>query len=291
MVNKMKLTEALTWASDFLNESKREAYVANVLLAYHLGVDTIKLHEMMREEVPTDVLTRFQRDVTKHAQTGEPVQHITKEAYFYGRKFYVSDHVLIPRYDTEFVVQAVIDEVKKHHQNEPLTIVDIGVGSGIIAITLALELINASIYATDISDEALKVAKQNAATYNVPITFMQGSYLEPVLKKGLSPNIIVSNPPYIPLGEEALLTDTVKDYDPTLALYGGITGLEAYEAITMQTTKLQNKPSFLAYEIGYNQGHAVTEIVKRYFPSAITILIPDFQGNDRVVVASLSNDV
>lgn len=282
----VKQLEALTWASSFLEKHQREAYVANVLLAYHLQIDPKDLHETMQDHLTASVYNAFKSDIIKHVQTGIPVQHITKEAYFYGRSFFVNEHVLIPRYDTEFVLQAVIDHVKEFPLDEVI-IADIGTGSGIIAITLALELPQATIYATDISEEALIIAAENARKHDANINFLQGSFIEPLIEKKIHPTIVVSNPPYIPFGHEAILADTVKDYDPPTALYSGETGLEAYEKMTDQVTSLSKQPEVLAYEIGFDQGDAVKEIIENKFPSSTPVILNDFQGNERVVFAHL----
>lgn len=287
MSQKMTQLEALTWASNFLQADGREAYVANILLAYHLQVDTAQLHETMQAMMPEDVLECFQADVKHHVVTGKPVQHITGEAYFYGRKFHVNEEVLIPRYDTEFVLQAVIDYVKEQASDEPIMIADIGTGSGIIAITLALELPNVIVLATDISQQALELASKNATAHGATIRFMQGDFVQPVIAANLLPHIIISNPPYIPKAEASMLTDTVKAYDPAIALYGGETGLEAYEAITKQAEQLATNLQFIAYEIGYNQGKAVSAIVKECFPQAETRIGYDFQQLERVVTGKL----
>src|SRR5699024_10250682 len=148
MKQSVTVFEALSWASSFLKEYGREAFVANVLLAYHLQIDSSELHEQMNHVLPGALVEQFKKDIEKHVTTGMPIQHITEEAFFYGRSFHVNEDVLIPRYDTEFVLQAVIDYVHAQNEQKPFTIVDIGTGSGIIAITLALELPEAIVYAT-----------------------------------------------------------------------------------------------------------------------------------------------
>lgn len=291
MTQSIKQIEALTWASSLLEKHRREPYVANVLLAHHLSVDTSDLHMTMNETIPMAIYEQFEHDIKLHVKTGIPAQHMTGESHFYGRVYRVNEHVLIPRYDTEFVVQAVIDYVRTNMAHEQVTIVDVGTGSGVIAITLAMELPNATIYATDISEGAIEVASYNRDVYDVSVTFLHGNYLEPIIKANVRPHIIISNPPYIPFKEKEMLLNTVKNYDPSIALFSGESGLEAYEIITAQVSQLEKLPVVLAYEIGFEQGLSVKRIIQESFPWATPVITKDFQQNDRVVFTKLIKDV
>ncbi|HLR64306.1 MAG TPA: peptide chain release factor N(5)-glutamine methyltransferase [Pseudogracilibacillus sp.] len=275
--------EALHWASSFLKKLNRDEHVAKLLLFHHFNVNEHDYMMTLHDKVEGEVLTHFIRDVKEYGETGKPVQHILGQAYFYGRSFFVNENVLIPRFDTEFLVEHVISYVNK--QKEPVTIVDVGTGSGIIAITLAKELKDVKIYATDISEAALEVARKNAQLHDVQVEFMQANYLSSMLEQKIYPNLIVSNPPYIELGAQEELSDTVKNFDPPLALYGGDTGLVAYEAIVDQL-KGWPHPAHLALEIGYNQAQEVTNLLEKNLPCTETGVIQDFGGHDRVVYCS-----
>lgn len=282
-----KQYEVLQWAFSFLKEHKREENVAEILLQHHLDVSRAVFFASMREKVSEKIVAQFKQDIVEHVTTGIPVQHLTGEAFFYGRSFRVSKHVLVPRFETEELVHHVIEGVQKTYGDEPVTIVDVGTGSGIIAITLALELPNAFVYATDISEEALQVAKKNAADQAASVDFIHGDFLQPIIEEGISPQIIVSNPPYIKKTDEPSLSDTVKNFDPHLALFAENQGLKAYEEIMDQTIKLTDNLRFIYFEIGFNQAKAITSIIKKQFPTSKICTIQDMNDKDRIIVTKL----
>lgn len=178
----------------FLEKNNRETRVAVLLLQHHLNVSRTQYFAQMREDIPQHIIEKFRADVVKHAETGIPIQHLMGYEMFYGRKYSVNENVLIPRPETEELVLHVMEHAPK---DKPITIVDVGTGSGVIAITLALELPNADVYAIDISPDALGMAKKNAEDLAANVTFLQGDFLDPFVKQGLRADIIVSNPPYI----------------------------------------------------------------------------------------------
>lgn len=283
-----KQYEVLSWAFSFLKKYNREEKVAEILLQHHLQVARSHFYTMMQEEVPLAVQEKFKADVRKHAFTGVPVQHLTGYEYFYGRRFQVNQHVLIPRPETEELVEHVIQQVRKKCFPSPITIVDIGTGSGVIAITLALELSNAIIYATDISTTALQMAKKNAEIHQASVHFSQGDFLRPICEQRINPHIIVSNPPYIKEADKEGLLDTVKNYDPAIALFANRNGLEAYEKIISQTKKLEKfGERLLCFEIGYDQATAVTSLINQQFPNSEIKTIKDINNRDRIISAQL----
>ncbi|WP_156644496.1 peptide chain release factor N(5)-glutamine methyltransferase [Lentibacillus sp. JNUCC-1] len=282
----IKQYEVLNRASLFLQQHNREEKVAELLLMHHLGVSRSAFFAMMRDEIEPEILNPFWRDVEKHAQTGVPVQHLTGYESFYGRRFTVTPDVLVPRPETEELVEHILNAVKdKTRFNHPLTIADIGTGSGIIATTLALELPDAVVYGTDVSEKALKVARRNAEMLEAEVTFYQGDFLQPLIDHNRLPQIIVSNPPYIAHSEKDLLADTVRDYDPELALFADNDGLAAYEAIIRQSQKLPVK--MLAFEIGHTQSKPITALIKKAYPEARVDTIQDINQKNRIITAQL----
>lgn len=284
----MKQYEVLNWASLFLKKNNCEEQIAAILLQHHLSVEKSEFYMMMQETVPSSIIEKFKRDINAHVDTGIPVQHLIGYEMFYGREFLVNRDVLIPRPETEELVQQVIKEVNNYPQGQPLTIVDIGTGSGVIAITLALEIPHAKIYATDISKKALKVAEKNAKQLGADINFLHGNYLQPVINNGISIDIIVSNPPYISKLDEPDLSKTVKDFDPNIALFAERNGLQAYQEILELSTKVVKQPHSLFFEIGYKQGLAVQTIIKETYPQINIDIIQDINGKDRIVAAKFS---
>ncbi len=276
--------EVLKWASLFLEKHHREPYVAELLLQHHLQQERAAFYANMRELVPADVVERWKADVIKHAQTGIPIQHIIGEADFYGRSFQVNDQVLIPRMETEELVERVIAyATSRFSTDERFTLVDVGTGSGIIAITLALELPQATVYAVDISESALEVASFNAKRLGADCTFLLGNFLEPIAAIGEKMQIIVSNPPYIAKTERDALADTVRDFDPELALFAADNGLAAYKKISTQVPQVLAKDGAVFLEIGMSQGPAVQELLTKSLPNHKTKVHQDINGKDRMV--------
>lgn len=210
---------------------------------------------------------------------GEPLQYIINEQYFFGRKFYVDENVLIPRADTEVLVEEVIKVAKDIKSPK---ILDLCTGSGCIAITLKKELPSAKVYATDISERALNVARKNAENLNADVSFMQSDLFDNICECNF--DIIVSNPPYIETDVCEKLDEQVKK-EPLLALDGGEDGLKFYREIVFRAKEFLKAKKYIFFEIGYNQGEKVREILEKENYKDIEV-IKDFSGNDRVVKAS-----
>ena len=210
-------------------------------------------------------------DALEELKKGIPVQYIVGNVDFYGINLKVNSNVLIPRFETEELVSKVIEYSKEF--NNP-TIVDIGTGSGAIAITLKKK-ITCNMIATDISSEALEVARDNASKNKVDIDFRLGNLLEPIDGKI---DILVSNPPYIAYDEEIM--DVVKKNEPHIALYAPNNGLYYYEEILKDISKYLNKKYLIAFEIGESQGNMIKEISKEYLGNE-AVIEKDMQGRDR----------
>ncbi|MRH43979.1 peptide chain release factor N(5)-glutamine methyltransferase [Aquibacillus halophilus] len=285
----MYVHEALRWASLFLEKQNRETRIAEMILMHHLGINKSQLLASLRDQVPVDRLQAFQKDIHTHAETGVPVQHLIGSETFYGREFLVNQDVLIPRPETEELLVGVLDFIKKNNFSEPTQLVDIGTGSGIIAITLKLEQPNVQIWASDLSTKALTVAKKNAERLNAKVNFEQGDFLQPFIESGASFDVIVSNPPYIPFHDRDSLSDTVKNYDPELALFAEQDGLAAYMKIIEQAKYVMKKQALIAFEIGYQQGTQVANIIEHHFPQSKTEIRKDINGRDRMVFAEITN--
>ena len=217
------------------------------------------------------------KDALKRLENGEPVQYIVGNVDFYGYIIDVNKNVLIPRRETEELVEEVIKRSKVF--NNPV-IIDVGTGSGAIAISLSKEL-NCHIYASDISKNALKVAKENSIKNNSNITFLEGDMLEPYIKNNIKVDIIVSNPPYIKEDEE--IEKIVKDNEPHLALYAKNNGLEFYESILKDAKKILNKKYLIAFEIGITQGEDIKKLANKYLPNAKVEIKKDLSDKNRFI--------
>ena len=211
---------------------------------------------------------------------GEPIDHILGYCEFYGRRFKVTKDVLSPRSETELLVEAaltVIENIKTPR------ILDLGTGSGAIVVSVLAENPSTTGAAVDVSEDALKIAKANAQTHNTAhrLTFLQGSWFEPITGKF---DIILSNPPYIADAAMYELDREVAGFDPALALRGGADGLEAYRAIIGGASAHLKPGGGLIFEIGYDQGQAVTALLKAANFRDID-LARDLAGHDRIIKA------
>lgn len=284
-MNVEKIYEARNWASSFLQEHKRETGVVDILLCHYLQASKAQLYGMLRENFDQTLQQKFTEAIKLHATTGVPVQHLTENEEFYGRRFQVNKAVLIPRPETEELVQGVLQTLQAKFPNEPVTVVDVGTGSGVIAISLKKEAEHLDVFATDVSGEALEVATRNAKLHDASITFYQGNFLEPLINKGIKVNVVVSNPPYIAYQDREGLADTVRNYDPELALFADKDGLAAYEEIINQLPEVIDGEGLVAFEIGHKQGPAVKALLQAKFSHTNPEIKQDINGKDRMIFA------
>lgn len=213
---------------------------------------------------------------------GVPLQHLTHHQEFMKMDFYVDENVLIPRPDTEILVEETIKIAKK--MNNP-KILDLCTGSGAIAISIAKNVPDAEVYAVDISQKALDIAKKNAKELGAKVKFVKSNLFSKLNKMKF--DIIVSNPPYIKKEDIDNLSTEVKK-EPQLALDGGIDGLDFYRKITEQAIDFLKLGSYLCFEIGYDQNDDVIDIIKKQEHYSNTYSKKDLGGNDRVIVTRVS---
>lgn len=285
------LREALNWASSLLSSLHLNPKIAQWVLMDLLDLDltqlTLKLDHPLSPQTKTLFLEKMERILAR-----EPYQYVLGKADFYGRPFRVTPAVLIPRPETELLVEEVLREIGHLPGKSPLRVVDIGTGSGAIAITLALELAADSsisrpveVYGLDISAEALEVARHNALTLKAEVTFWQSDLLSRMMAQGLKGDVLVSNPPYIPLADREKLEPEVVDHEPHLALFAGEDGLDFYRAIVEESRQVLKRPALLAFEVGAGQAQAVHRMVQKAYPEARLRIRKDYQGHERVVLA------
>ena len=215
-------------------------------------------------------------DAIKRLNNGEPVQYIVGNVDFYNSNFIVNKNVLIPRFETEELVLNTINFIKEYFK-VPIKVLDIGTGSGAIAISIKKE-VNSEVYATDISKEALAVAKENADRNGVSINFINTNIYEGITNKF---DVIISNPPYIRHDEE--IDDLVKNNEPHMALYADNNGLYFYEEILKNIKKILNDKYLIAFEIGKDQAKDITNIIEKFLPESNIILKKDLEGRDRML--------
>ncbi len=225
-------------------------------------------------------IIKLEKVIEERTKTHRPIQQIIGQAYFYGRRFFVDEYTLIPRPETELLVNKVL-EISK--EIEKPKILDIGTGSGCIPLTLILENQQIIAHAVDISSEALETAKRNALFHNVlnNISFFKSDLFENVIEKY---DIIVSNPPYIPLKDKESLQIEVKNYDPELALFtkDGL-GIEFYDKIVTKAKEYLLPDGYLAFELGINQASLVSDLLQKHNFSSIEIY-KDYNSIERVII-------
>lgn len=259
---------------------------AEVLLMYLLGFTRAQLYARLNEPVTEEQTEAYQELVARRAQ-GEPVAYITSHREFMALDFYVDRRVLIPRPETELLVEYTIKKMaEKGWINEDMPIVDIGTGSGVIAVYLALRFPKAKIYATDISPEALQVAEINAKRFEVEnrINFLQGNLLEPLPELAQT---IVSNPPYTVLSQ---VEPNVARYEPNIALDGGTKGLAIYRELLGQARQHLRRPGLISLEIGSEQANDVSNLGRFFFPGCQIELYKDYANLDRVVILDIPEE-
>lgn len=236
----------------------------------------------LNQEIEPKLQETMMAAIDQYIIERKPVQYILGYSYFFGYKIKVNENVLIPRSETEELVGYVLSTYDNLFGDAKVKVVDVGTGSGAIAIALAKEEPKMEVMATDISQEALEVAKVNAKINEANISFLQGDMLEPLLKEKMKFDILVSNPPYIPKNE--YVEDIVKNNEPNVALFGGENGMQFYETILKEANQILNIPSMIAFEHSYNKRKEMHELINRYFPHATYETIQDLSGKDRITI-------
>jgi release factor glutamine methyltransferase len=277
--------EALKWASSFLSENNRDENAGEIYLRHLLDLSRSSLLAEQRSPVPPEKWEEFQEGIRKHAD-GVPIQHIIGFEEFYGRSFKVNEHVLIPRPETEELIYYGFEKMKRlFRRGGSLRAADIGTGSGAIAATLKLESADwkLDVMAVDISEEALAVAKENSQRLGAEIDFYQGDLLKPLVDKGVKLDVLLSNPPYIPLGDRESMSEVVVDHEPQLALFGGEDGYDLYRRFMDELPVVMNDTFLIGFEVGAGQGETVADMLRGTFLDAETEVVFDINGKDRMV--------
>jgi release factor glutamine methyltransferase len=247
---------------------------AEVLLTHALKRERSYLYAHPEEELTEVAWIHYGRYLHERLK-GRPTQYITGRQEFYGRDFRVTPDVLIPRPETEHLVEAAIARIKPND-----VVLDVGTGSGAIAISLALET-RARVFATDISAAALSVAR--AQRFSAGVHYLLGNLVDAFRDHSI--DVLVSNPPYVPKTDEPSLQREVRDYEPHIALFAGPTGLELYERLVAEAARVLRPQGWLLLELGYNSLDPVRTMLQSEW-SDITV-IPDLAGLPRVLAAKL----
>lgn len=259
-------------------ENEKEDSAVVLLLEAVTGFETNTLFMKRQEEIPSEIEKKFNEIFNKYLHENKPIQYLIGYSNFYGYDFIVNEDVLIPRFETEELVENILYKYDEHFGGKKVDVCDLATGSGCIAITLSKEEKNMRVVASDISKEALKVARENNKKLGGNVTFFEGDMLEPL--KGMKFDIFVSNPPYIP--EEEEVDPLVKDNEPNLALFGGKDGMKFYRIILEGLRPLLKEKAMIAFEHGFDKKEEMLALAKEYFPEAKAECIRDLEGKDRM---------
>jgi len=267
-----------------------ERRTAGLLLCHVMGIDRTRLLTRSEEQIDEAQYRNYLAFVERRA-SGEPVQYLTGHQEFYGLDFIVTPDVLIPRPETEFLIERVMKLVEER-QDSPL-IVDVGTGSGCIAVTLAMQLPRARLMATDASRAALNVARTNAERHGVRdrIEFLEGDLLMPLAERGLegAVDVLASNPPYVSEDEPELIEREVCDWEPHEALFGGADGLAFYRRLLADGLKYLKPGGYLVVEIGYGQLDSITDFAGRSSWELVDVTL-DLQGIPRTLTLRMPSE-
>ena len=274
----MNRRQAITKACLLLRRQGKEESLARFLLMYMLDESSQLFSNKLSEQLSKENEEKYFSLIEKHIKEDVPLSHLVGFEYFYDRKYKVTKDVLSPRMETEELIYKVIEYVKASNKNK-FKILDLCTGSGIIAITLKKELdqVSVDVIASDISEEAIEVAKENAQSHNATIKFIKSDIFNDIDDKF---DIIVSNPPYIDRKDEVTMQDNVLKYDPHLALFAEEEGMYFYRKIIEQANDYLNENGVMFFEIGYDQKD---KIIKLADMNGYSVEVyKDINGRDRM---------
>ncbi len=277
----------LNWTTDFLRDKGADSprLDAEVLLAHARGCQRIELYTAF-EEAADEALRESFRDLVRRRAAGTPVAYLVGHREFFSLSFQVSPDVLIPRSETELIVVRVLDLAKSQAATQSLRIVDVGTGSGILAVCCAKHLPTAQVTAIDVSPQALAIASANAEQHDVAdrIDFVESDLFSSVTPQH-EYDVIVSNPPYVATHEMSELDPGVREYEPHLALDGGEQGTEVIARLIPQAAERLRPGGWLLIEVGPYNAQRVEQLVGEENSLSLEVTIPDLAGHPRVVQA------
>jgi release factor glutamine methyltransferase len=261
--------------------SPSPALDADVLLAEALGVNRAYLLAHGDQTLTAEQQQRFGAWL-EHAVEGEPIAYILGRRGFYDLEFKVTPDVLIPRPETELLLEQALEWAK---DRDSLSVVDVGTGSGALAVTLAKHAPQARVYATDISEDALEIARGNAVSNGASVSFLQGDLLAPLIERAIRVDLVLANLPYVASGEVPGLA--VSRFEPRLALDGGGDGLDLIRRLLTQISQVCNPGALVLLEIGAGQGAAALALAQQMLQPRQGEVLNDYAGFDRIVRISL----
>lgn len=270
--------KVLNDAKKLTRHKNKETSATELLMLHFSKLEATELYLQYEEEMPEIIEKQFLEGLSQYLDAGIPVQQIIGYVYFYGYKFKVTNQALIPRFETEELVANVLIQYDEYFSGQDIDMVDVGTGSGCLAIALAKEEPHLKVVATDISEEALSLAKENAKSIGADIEFIQGDMLKPVLDRKF--DILVSNPPYIPT--EEVVDELILNNEPHIALFGGKDGLKFIREIIHDSKKMLKEKAIIAFEHAYDKAKDIQTIALETYPEAKVFTLKDMQKLDRM---------
>ncbi len=270
--------EALKINEQYARDNGKEVSGVKLLMLHFSALSGAGLIAKMQEDMHPAAYKAFLKAVDEYVIDNRPVQYITQHECFYGHDFNVNQNVLIPRFETEELVAYLLEIKDTYFGTRKTRLLDVGTGSGCLAITLSLEDADIEAHATDISEAALETARMNNEKLDSNVTFYSGNLLEPVY--GQRFDILVSNPPYIP--DKERLEPLIADHEPHVALFGGKDGLDYYRAILKDAEKVLNERYIIAFEHAWDKAKEIRKLCKKYLKHVRIIQKEDMQGRDRM---------
>ena len=247
-----------------------------------LKCDRAKLILIENDEVSDDVLDKFAEMLSEYIFDYRPIEYILGYTYFCGHKIYVDENTLIPRHETEEVVEAAIEVINKH---KCTNVLDLASGSGAISISVKNVLPHVEVIGSDISDGALKVAKRNANSVGVNVDYIESDILDYFINHDMKFDMIISNPPYV--SYDYTLPNKIIEHEPKIALYANEDGMYFYRKILEDSSKVLNPNGAIVFEIGYDQGEKIKELAKDILTDYDIEVRKDLSGNDRIVIIEI----
>ena len=260
-------------------KSKVHSDHAKMLLAALLNKNPLELLTCLDEIVADDVVEKYKSQIAL-LTVDKPVQYVIGKANFYGNDYIVNEHTLIPRFETEELVEKALIYINKLFPNKNLKVIDLGTGTGCIGITIKKHLPLANVTLVDIDPNTLEITKENAKQLNADVNIIESNYWENITDKF---DIVISNPPYIKLNEK--IETIVSKNEPKLALYAGIDGLDAYREILRNIKSHLNNSYLIAFEIGCTQKNDIENLILKVLKDVTVESYQDLQGRDRMIFA------
>src|SRR5699024_4375520 len=270
--------DILKEAKASLSISGKESRLASILMEEMFGMNLTQLMLHGEEPMPEADLHAFVQAL-KRVMNNEPYQYVLGSAYFYDAYFKVTPDTLIPRPETE----ELVDYILKHEDDNGSVVADIGTGSGVIGLTLQKHWQANQVFLSDISYEALEVAKLNGKEQGIEPTYLHGDLFEPFIERGIKLDILVSNPPYISQEERHLMSPSVLKYEPMTALFAEDQGLYLYKAMISNLPSVLKTNGRVYFEIGFSQGQPLLRFIEKTWPNTDAKVIKDINGNDRIL--------